>query len=70
MKFQGVIGGNVEYEYHIPSGRYYAKGTQPPTHSLIQNDVQDFVQELVPFPLLEPKDAFGDPYDNNTEVPF
>lgn len=74
MKFQGVIGGNVEYDYHIPSGRYYAKGTQPPTFSLIENkkEENDFIKELIPFPTIEPVDAFGELYNNDddTEVPF
>ena len=73
MKFQGVIGGSVEYDYHIPSGRYYAKGTQVPTYSLIeskQSKETEFLQELVPFPLLEPKDAFGESYNDDETIPF
>lgn len=34
MKFQGEIGGQVEYNYHIPSGRYYAIGHDVPTFSI------------------------------------
>jgi twinkle protein len=34
MKFQGEIGGQVEYNYHIPSGRYYAIGQDIPTFSI------------------------------------
>jgi twinkle protein len=35
-----------------------------------KQEQQQFLQELVPFPILEPKDAFGEAYDNDLEVPF
>ena len=28
--FQGEIGGSISYDYHVPTGRYYLKGTSPP----------------------------------------
>lgn len=34
MKFQGEIGGQIEYNYHVPSGRYYAVGQDIPTFSI------------------------------------
>ena len=80
MKFQGVIGGKVDYEYHIPSGRYYQKGTQPPTFCLI-DEVKPIEPEVetAPFPLIplsEVKTVFENDlpfnvnnYDND-EVPF
>lgn len=34
MKFQGEIGGQIEYNYHVPSGRYYAIGEDVPTFSI------------------------------------
>lgn len=35
MKFQGEMGAYIDYNYHAPSGRYYVKGTEPPTHYLV-----------------------------------
>ena len=71
MKFQGTIGGLVEYEYHIPSGRYYAKGTQVPTFNLIETGVKEVIEEpeykIKP---VTPQDAFGEPYNNESDVPF
>lgn len=70
MKFQGVIGASVKYDYHIPSGRYYEKGTEPPTYCLIDEEPtkeEQFHQELTPLPLLTSKEAFDLPYD---DVPF
>ena len=32
--FQGEIGAKIEFDYHVPSGRYYERGTEPPTHDL------------------------------------
>jgi twinkle protein len=61
-KFQGEIGGQVEFSYHGPSGRYYDKFQRPQTESflptrrssLFQNDNFDSVINS----------------DTNTEVPF
>lgn len=30
----------------------------------------EFIQELSPFPIITPTDAFGEPYNDETEVPF
>jgi twinkle protein len=38
MTFQGEIGAYSDFEYDLPSGRYYERGTKCPTHSLINND--------------------------------
>lgn len=73
MKFQGVIGGSIEFDYHIPSGRYFVKGEEVPTYSLIESESkkqeQEFLNELSPFPLVTMSDAFGDT-ETNDEVPF
>ena len=34
-KFQGVIGSEVEFRYHAPSGRYYDKLMRPQTENLL-----------------------------------
>jgi twinkle protein len=75
MKFQGVIGGKVDYEYHIPSGRYYQKGTQAPTFCLI-DEIKPLEVETSPFPMIaleDVKTVFDNdlPFDNNNlDVPF
>ena len=72
MKFQGEIGGSVEFDYHLPSGRYYEKGTEPPTYCLIDEIEikEDFKEEKKELPFINPVDAFGQPYDEDSDVPF
>ena len=41
MSFQGEIGSSVDFDYHIPSGRYYERGTEAPTYSLIDYKYQE-----------------------------
>ena len=53
--FQGEIGAKVEFDYHFPSGRYYARGTEPPTHDL----TIEFDDEVKPIN-----------YDTDGECPF
>ena len=69
MKFQGEIGGQQEFEYHIPSGRYYEFGTHPPTYCLIDKleEMKDSRHEL---PKPTAQDAFGEPYKTEDDVPF
>lgn len=45
FSFQGEIGKSVEFYYHIPSGRYFEKGTVAPTFSLL--DQIDYSQKAV-----------------------
>lgn len=77
FSFQGNIGEFEDFNYHIPSGRYYAKGTEAPTFNLIdffnkKQEVEEakFAQELTPFPIINPVDAFGEPYNEKDDVPF
>ena len=72
MNFQGTIGEKVEFEYHIPSGRYYPVGENPTTHSLIETH-----QENEPLPVINPQQAFEAPEvrsplaeENDDDVPF
>jgi twinkle protein len=69
MKFQGVIGGSVEYDYHIPSGRYYEKGGEVPTYCLA-DEVQEFEDEPEPMKVGDPATAFDYDVDNDSDVPF
>ena len=34
MSFQGEIGKRVEFDYHLPTGRYYARGTMAPSFDM------------------------------------
>ena len=72
MKFQGTIGGLVEYDYHIPSGRYYAKGTQIPTFNLIESGIIETEENEPEYKIQQvtPQDAFGEPYNDESDVPF
>ena len=55
MKFQGEIGGQVEFSYHIPSGRYYEKNQSPPSFVIWQ---EEEVKSVIPQGSLE--NAFGE----------
>ena len=58
MNFQGEIGGVQEFDYHLPSGRFYAKNTHPPL-----NPIFEIENEIIP--LITPEQAF-----DIDEVPF
>jgi len=67
MKFQGEIGGKIEFDYHLPSGRYFEKGTTAP--SFILCDEVEPEKEQVEITLVEYENMqaiFDDPND----VPF
>lgn len=68
MSFQGEIGKSVEFDYHLPSGRYYVKGSEPPTHSLIEN-IEEHTEQIK-MPLLMPEEAFEEINTYSDEVPF
>lgn len=65
MKFQGTIGAKVEYDYHIPSGRYYQRGSSIPTYCLIEEPEKLVLN-------LSPEEAFSDnlTFDDNYKPPF
>jgi len=67
MKFQGEIGGKIEFDYHLPSGRYFEKGTTAPIFILC--DEVEPEKEQVEIPLVE----FGNMqaiFDDPNDVPF
>jgi twinkle protein len=35
-----------------------------------KQDQKEFLAELIPFPTIDPVDAFGEPYDDDSDVPF
>jgi len=74
MKFQGEIGGQVEYDYHLPSGRYYAIGEEIPTYAIWDQipEINVLEKELAPDKFIEPitktlEEAF-DVYESNDEL--
>src|SRR6476620_1111256 len=67
--FQGEIGAVVEYDYHKPSGRYYERGFNPQTNNFLK-EILDIEEEQIELPKPSLKDAFGQPYDNENDVPF
>lgn len=78
--FQGEIGGTSEFDYHKASGRYYARGEEPYTDSMLlrkQTEEHEFLEEVAGFKLLPatPYQAFDSPTFINPEeeysdVPF
>jgi twinkle protein len=65
MKFQGEIGGQVEFDYHIPSGRYFEFGTEYYPYNLITWD-----QEPQLITLEEIPNVFDDQPLEEEDVPF
>lgn len=85
MSFQGEIGKTVEYDYHVPSGRYFEKGTDFPRFCLLDpppnNDEEETAPILatpMPMPSMTPmeafdlgiEDPFGASYESDEELPF
>jgi len=67
--FQGDIGAQVDFDYHIPSGRYYLRHGQPQDYNLLekmkQDELFDDEKEMI---LINPNEAFGN--DDDSDVPF
>lgn len=76
MKFQGEIGAFIEYYYHLPSGRYYEKGSEPNLYPLWRKQPQQQPKEekeVVDYsvPTKNYAEAFGvEDYQPNGEIPF
>lgn len=54
FSFQGEIGAKIDYEYHVPTGRYYERGQQPTDYDLTQEKEygqisRDMVEDLYEF---------------------
>lgn len=73
MKFQGEIGGQVEFEYHIPSGRYYVMGQEPPRFVMWEEETKEInvldqsEKELI---TATPEEAFGPTEEDEDYCPF
>ena len=65
--FQGNIGGKLEFEYHLPSGRFYPKGINYKVKNMLDKHKID---EPKPIPNGSLYDAFDDLYNEKDEVPF
>lgn len=77
MSFQGEIGSEISFEYHIPSGRYYVKGTECPTHCLIDNlkyesiyNETQLVDSGMSLPTPTPDQAFDLKEQIDDQIPF
>jgi twinkle protein len=74
MSFQGEINKSVDFNYHMPSGRYYAKGCEVPTHDMTLNEDEIIEPKEIKLPLINTKDAFEiedvDKWLNDDEIPF
>jgi twinkle protein len=64
--FQGEIGVSVDYNYHVPSGRYYVN--QPQTNNLlVKSEILEIEKPVIVGNLA---DAFGEFYSDDQEIPF
>jgi len=76
--FQGEIGAIIEYDYHKPSGRYFPRGDVAQDYNLLDalkvDNVKKEFTELEEteneIPKINPEDAFGEPYESDSDVPF
>jgi twinkle protein len=73
MSFQGEIGQESSFNYHIPTGRYYARGYSVPTFDMTE-DYHEVQEEITfePKPMTPSKsfDEYGDFADGKEEAPF
>lgn len=44
FSFQGEIGRSIDFDYHIPTGRYHVRGSHPPTHDMT---IDEYIQEEI-----------------------
>jgi twinkle protein len=75
MTFQGQIGAYAEFQYDLASGRYYERGSECPTHCLIDDNsyeriVYEELETETTIPTASPNEAFGPIKDINSEIPF
>jgi len=76
--FQGEIGAIIEYDYHKPSGRYFPRGDVAQDYNLLDALKVDIVKKEFAeleeneneIPKINPDDAFGEPYESESDVPF
>ncbi len=65
--FQGEIGGRIEWEYHLPSGRYYPRGQKYTVKSFFDKQEKEL-------PKITPNMAFDDlvenMYNDDNEIEF
>src|SRR5690606_4455075 len=55
--FQGDIGGKLEFEYHLPSGRFYPRGVNYKAKNLLNDG---FEEEKETFKPATQTEVFGD----------
>ena len=76
--FQGEIGAIIEYDYHKPSGRYFPRGDVAQDYNLldalkvdnIKKEFSELEETENEIPKINPDDAFGEPYESESDVPF
>ncbi len=70
MSFQGEIGSSNDFEYHVPTGRYYARGYSVPTFDMTKNyEHKEEVQQEVFISQMKPNTDF-DTLEVEDEAPF
>ena len=71
MSFQGVIGDGFDFNYDVPTGRYYAKGTDVPRFDMTRKDEVQSELNYKPTSTITPNDSFESDFNiENNEVPF
>jgi len=78
--FQGDIGADCEFEYHIPTGRYYPRGGNPPLWDMTRPMSEQVLPQLAEKveTAMRPNVAFDEPtysldeinYEEEDDIPF
>uniref|UniRef100_UPI004048D800 bifunctional DNA primase/helicase n=1 Tax=Yoonia sp. TaxID=2212373 RepID=UPI004048D800 len=73
-KFQGIIGDYVRFKYHIPTGRYYEEGNNPPLFDMTIPKQEQYLDPIQDNPIIhksamKPNEAFYD-IDDIEDDPF
>jgi len=59
MSFQGDIGASEDFEYDVPSGRYYVRGTEPPLFDMtMPKETYDQPKEEIKQEAIKPNEDF------------
>jgi twinkle protein len=68
FQFQGTIGGHVDFNYDVPTGRYYVTGQPIPTFDLTREEEAEQIEVFETS--LKPNSEFDWVDSPSGEVPF
>jgi len=69
MSFQGEIGAEFQFEYDVPTGRYYARGTEVPRFDMTRPREEEQIEMQVSAMTIN-NDFDNESNIENTDIPF